>query len=54
MCIFRFYLKCILPEIVNPLYGKRLPISDIRKPCHILEMQKQHKTKKVFTLKIKK
>jgi len=34
---FSFYTECILPEIVDPLYGKRLLISDIREPTHIKE-----------------
>lgn len=53
MYISRFYLKCILPEIVDLLYGKRSLILNIREPCHIVVIQKQHKTKKVFLLKIK-
>ena len=40
---FRFYLECLLPEIVDPLYGKRLLISDIREPEHILNAQKKKK-----------
>ncbi|KAL4127392.1 hypothetical protein QTP88_011563 [Uroleucon formosanum] len=32
-----FYTECILPEIVDPLYGKRLLISDIREPTYIKE-----------------
>lgn len=35
--VFRFYTQCILPEIVDPLYGKRLLISDIREPTYIKE-----------------
>ncbi|XP_050528291.1 uncharacterized protein LOC126898366 [Daktulosphaira vitifoliae] len=27
-----FYLECLLPEIVCPLYGKRLELTDIREP----------------------
>ncbi|XP_060873116.1 uncharacterized protein LOC132946980 [Metopolophium dirhodum] len=43
-----FYTECLLPEIVNPQYGKRLLIDDILDPQHILEniqakRQKQHK-----------
>ncbi|XP_060860328.1 uncharacterized protein LOC132937526 [Metopolophium dirhodum] len=43
-----FYTECLLPEIVNPQYGKRLLIDDILDPQHILEnikakQQKQHK-----------
>lgn len=49
----RFYLECILPEIVDPLYGRRLQISDIREPSHILEAQQQIKKKKLFSLKVK-
>ncbi|XP_050547217.1 uncharacterized protein LOC126908925 [Daktulosphaira vitifoliae] len=32
-----FYLECLLPEIVCPLYGKRLELTDIREPEHIQE-----------------
>jgi len=38
---FRFYLECLLPEIVDPLYGKRFELSDIREPEHIQEAQKK-------------
>ncbi|KAE9543065.1 hypothetical protein AGLY_002976 [Aphis glycines] len=36
-----FYLDCLLPEIIDSLYGKRLLISDIREPLHILSAQHQ-------------
>lgn len=42
---FRFYLECLLPEIVDPLYGKRSLVSDIREPAHILEAQAHKKRK---------
>jgi len=32
---YRFYLKCMLPEIVSPMYGIRLELTDIREPIHI-------------------
>lgn len=35
-------MKCLLPEIVDPLYGKRLEISDIREPDYIKEAQKKN------------
>ncbi|XP_050066334.1 uncharacterized protein LOC126555452 [Aphis gossypii] len=38
-----FYLECLLPEIVDPLYGKRMLISDIREPEHILNAQNKKK-----------
>lgn len=38
---FRFYLECLLPEIVDPLYGKRFELSDIREPEYIQEAQKK-------------
>ncbi|XP_060871434.1 uncharacterized protein LOC132945685 [Metopolophium dirhodum] len=42
----KFYLECILPEIVDPLYGRRLQIADIREPLHILKAQEEkNKTK---------
>jgi len=44
---FRFYLECLLPEIVDPLYGKRMLISDIREPEHILNAQKKNNNNKV-------
>lgn len=32
-CFFSsFYLKCLLPEIVDPVFKHRLMISDIRDP----------------------
>lgn len=34
---FSFYTECILPEIVNPQYGKRLLIDDIKDPPHIMK-----------------
>lgn len=50
MCtiFYRFYLECLLPEIVDSLYGKRMQIDDIREPPHIIEAQhllKQNQTK---------
>lgn len=48
---FRFYLECLLPEIVDPLYGKRSLVSDIREPAHILEAQAHKKEKKTKTIK---
>lgn len=27
-----FYMNCILPEIINPQYGKRLLVDDIKDP----------------------
>lgn len=39
---FRFYLECLLPEIVDPLYGKRFELSDIREPEYIQEAQKKN------------
>ncbi|CAI6357395.1 unnamed protein product [Macrosiphum euphorbiae] len=32
-----FYMECLLPEIINPQYGKRLLVDDIKDPEHILE-----------------
>jgi len=48
---FRFYLDCLLPEIIDPLYGKRLLISDIREPLHILNAQHQRQIKKKINVK---
>jgi len=42
-----------LPELVDPLYGKRLLISDIRDPDEILEKQ-QERFNKLSLKKIKK
>lgn len=42
---FRFYIECLLPEIIDPLYGKRISISDIREPKHILNAQKKKNKK---------
>jgi len=53
-CVFfRFYLECILPEIVEPLYGRRLQISDIREPLRILKAQEEKNKTKRYSLKIK-
>jgi len=30
-------MECLLPEIINPQYGKRLLVDDIKDPEHILE-----------------
>lgn len=39
-------MECLLPEIVNPQYGKRLQIDDIKDPEHILEnIKTKNKTK---------
>lgn len=38
---FRFYLNCLLPELIDPLYGKRILISDIRDPDDIIEKQEE-------------
>lgn len=40
----------MLPEIIDPLYGKRMLISDIREPEHILNAQK----KKINKVKLHK
>jgi len=32
-------MDCLLPEIVEPLYGKRLLVSDIWEPERIIEAQ---------------
>ncbi|KAL4088881.1 hypothetical protein QTP88_023965 [Uroleucon formosanum] len=45
-----FYTECLLPELVNPQYGKRLIVDDILDPQHILE---NIKTKKAKTKKLK-
>lgn len=43
---FRFYMDCLLPEIVEPLYGKRLLVSDIREPERIIDAQQLHNKNK--------
>ncbi|KAL4123032.1 hypothetical protein QTP88_015264 [Uroleucon formosanum] len=40
-----FYTECLLPELVNPQYGKRLLVYDILDPQHILENIKTKKLK---------
>lgn len=40
---FRFYMECLLPELINPQYCKRLLISDIKEPDHINQQQKNKK-----------
>ncbi|KAL4122933.1 hypothetical protein QTP88_015174 [Uroleucon formosanum] len=44
-----FYTECLLPELVNPQYGKTLLVDDILDPQHILEniKAKKAKTKKL-------
>jgi len=37
LLFFRFYMECLLPEIVDPLYGRRFEIMDIREPKYIKE-----------------
>lgn len=39
---FRFYCECILPEIIDPQYGKRMLKSDIIEPDFILKAQKKN------------
>jgi len=39
---FRFYTNCILPKIIDPLFGRRLSVEDIRDPPSILEAQTIH------------
>ncbi|XP_022172699.1 uncharacterized protein LOC111035404 isoform X1 [Myzus persicae] len=34
-----FYNECLLPELISPLFGKRLLVSDIRDPVRILREQ---------------
>jgi len=53
---YRFYLECLLPEIVDPLYGKRMQIEDIREPAHITiakNLMKQKNIKKNVYKQIK-
>lgn len=39
--IFRFYYECLLPELINPQYGKRLLKSDIKDPPFIKQAQNE-------------
>jgi len=39
-------MKCLLPEIFDPLYGRRFEITDIREPEYIKEAQKKNEKKK--------
>ncbi|XP_022161821.1 uncharacterized protein LOC111027711 [Myzus persicae] len=41
-----FYTECLLPEIINPQYGKRLLVDDILDPQYILENIKTKTSKK--------
>jgi len=34
-------MECLLPEIVDPLYGRRFEITDIREPEYIKEAQRK-------------
>ncbi|XP_025205744.1 uncharacterized protein LOC112602045 [Melanaphis sacchari] len=40
-----FYLECLLAEIADPLYGKRMQIEDIREPAHITKAKNLQKQK---------
>lgn len=44
--LFRFYEECLLREIVDPQYGKRLLKSDIIEPTHIKENIFKYNVKK--------
>ncbi|KAF0711979.1 YqaJ domain-containing protein, partial [Aphis craccivora] len=35
-----FYQECLLPEIINPQYGRRMFLSDIKDPPHIITAKK--------------
>lgn len=41
----RFYMECLLPEIVNPQHPKRMLKSDIKEPERILKNIKNKKQK---------
>lgn len=41
--LVRFYLECILPELVDPRYTRKM---SIREPLYIIEAQKRIETKK--------
>lgn len=41
---YRFYLECMLPEIISPLYKLRQQVTDIREPLYIKEAQKNKKS----------
>ncbi|XP_050066973.1 uncharacterized protein LOC126555927 [Aphis gossypii] len=49
-----FYTNCILPEIVDPLFGRRLSVEDIRDPPSILEAQKVQNEKLAANRHVKK
>jgi len=36
---FRFYMECLLPELINPQYCKRILINDIKEHDHIKKQQ---------------
>jgi hypothetical protein len=42
----RFYINCLLPELIDPQYGRRLVIGDIKDPPYITEAQKAAENKK--------
>lgn len=44
--LFRFYLDCLLPEIVDPTYKHRMMVSDIRESnkVEVLKMKNKSNT----------
>lgn len=46
--ISRFYRECLLPEIVDLQFGKRLLKSDIRESLHIQKNISEKKNNNVF------
>lgn len=52
--MFRFYTECLLSEIIDPLYGKRMLVTDIREPTHILEEQKKYNALVASKISLKK
>lgn len=46
---FRFYMECLLPELINPQYCKRILINDIKEPDHIKKQQNKKNKINLYT-----
>jgi len=38
---FSFYQECLLPEIINPQYSRRMFLKEIKDPPHIITAKKK-------------
>jgi len=52
--VYRFYTNCILPEIIDSLFGRRLSVEDISDQPSILEAQKVQNQKMAAKRHVKK